>query len=1209
MDMIETLEQQTAPESTRGLFDSVEPKPVLPATSSSVDRRRTLPPPENSRPVSHGGHARRHQRSMSANASDMMLNGSGARRNNFALQTLAEESEDSSQRRRDDFRSSTSGTVEAVTSMINSIKTLPSEGGRPRGHRKQQSMSSLNVGQTMASRRTSYNRIEDLATASTSSTQNPHRFSQPRLPSFDEPLSRDAALAEAAAKLSGTFRPERQGTVGDEGRFQRRPSEDTSIRRSSLSIDADPGRRRIPFNSPLDLTPGHSRRASRNFDDWRSSTGSSFSASSAGNTGSSSSGGFGLNGLGLLGQRPVNIVPFTPTKVSFGRDDCNPHQRRPLFIAHLPFSALTPLLRSRQLVRGTLRVNKRNRSDAYVYCDELDADIYVCGSRDRNRALEGDVVAVRLTDVDKILREKKEKEEVKLQRNGGQVRVRLPDEEDENEIIFGGDEEVEVVKPKYCGVVVAILERSQNQVFSGNLTLMRPNNKRAQKDESVRQGNTGRETPRIVWFKSSDKRVPLIAIPIEQAPANFVETSDLYTTRLFVGSIKRWPITSLHPFGTLEHELGSIYDLSTQTQAILADNNVNNAPFSEAVESCVPPPFHYEPSEDRRDLRDFRVFTIDPAGSNVLDDGLSIQKLGDDTFEVGVHVSDVSHHIKLNSSLDKEARARGVYVDLVHHSVPMLPERLTNQTNLTPLESRLALSVIWKVNSRGQIFDTWIGKTVVRSSASLTYQEAQSVLDGQSGNNEKISLEMGQDIRNLATIADQMRAARLEASTLTQKRDELVFDFGADQEVPVRVSMRRQGKAEAMVKQWSLLANTAVAQKISSAFPEQALLRRQAPPVGYKLHDLHLYCSRYLGVLLDTRDAGTLERSITTIQDPLLRKIVSVLVLKTLQSPSYFCAGALDISKYAHYALDMPLFTHFTAPSRRFSDLLVHRQLEAALGPEKRFALDRDMVHKLAQHCNVKKEAARYAREQSQLLFLARNLNKQAKPIDTVSVINREAVVVAVSRDHIDVMVPELNMEKRIHLASLPVRDHRFDDKERQLTIYWKVGVDTFTGKPTPWSIEDDEDDLVDEEALLEDMCEEAEEAEKQKSAMFANTNGVDEPVKKFTMDNNSSSNLFKPNAVESLEAQLLSAATLAAGGGNGPSPSVTASSGLRGRTSRPMSRRASIVYSRLSENVDYNIEHGSQTIKALNKIVVAVSIDMVRTPPLIRILAANPFA
>jgi protein SSD1 len=395
----------------------------------------------------------------------------------------------------------------------------------------------------------------------------------------------------------------------------------------------------------------------------------------------------GSNG-GSNRSSSFNLVPFTPTRVNFSRDDANPHQRRPLFIAHLPFSALTPLFRARQLVRGILRVNKRNRSDAYVSCDELDGgDIYICGSRDRNRALEGDVVAVRLVNVEKVIREKQEKEDAKLARNHGQAKVRLPDEEDENEIIFGGDEEIDAVKPKYAGVVVAILERAQNQVFSGTLTLMRPNNKRAalQQQEEEESG-TKKEAPRIVWFKATDKRVPLIAIPIEQVPQDFVDNSESYKNRLFVGSIKRWPITSLHPFGTLENELGAITDLDVQIKAILADNNVSDVPFSDAVMECVPPsPFKFTPPEDgsRRDLTvdGHRMITIDPKGSTIFEDGLSIVRLGDDTYEVGVHVSDIAYFIKPHSPLDKEARARAVSVSLDQKEVPMLPTELSDVAN------------------------------------------------------------------------------------------------------------------------------------------------------------------------------------------------------------------------------------------------------------------------------------------------------------------------------------------------------------------------------------------------------------------------------------------------------------------------------------------------------------------------------------------------
>ncbi|CEG80516.1 Putative SSD1 [Rhizopus microsporus] len=560
-------------------------------------------------------------------------------------------------------------------------------------------------------------------------------------------------------------------------------------------LDSSTNKRAVMNSKSLSLSLGSSnkqlnRRSSRNFEDWRNSTPSNNSSN----------------------RSSFSLVPFTPTRVNFSRyDDANPHQRRQLFIAHLPFSALPPLFRSRQLVRGILRVNKRNRSDAYVSCDELDgSDIYICGSRGRNRALEGDVVAVRLVNVEKVLREKQEKEDAKLARNNGQPKVRLPDEEDENEIIFGGDEETDVVKPKYAGVVVAILERAQNQVFSGTLTLSRPNNKRAQLQEE--EGDRGKkEAPRIVWFKATDKRVPLIAIPIEQAPQDFVENTDAYENRLFVGSIKRWPITSLHPFGTLEAELGSIMDMNVQVKAILADANVSDTPFTEAVMQCVPPisyqpteeenrrdltteshsrmitidpigsnlledglsvvrleavmqcvpPISYQPTEEenRRDLTTeshSRMITIDPIGSNLLEDGLSVVRLGDDTFEVGVHICDISHFIKPHSPLDKEARARGVRVELDQKQVPMLPDELVDAVNFTVNELRPAISVIWKLSSDGTLLDTWFGKTIVKSAAQLSYEDVQKIVDG----SESHGTEIDSDVQLLHKLASRLYEAR-----------------------------------------------------------------------------------------------------------------------------------------------------------------------------------------------------------------------------------------------------------------------------------------------------------------------------------------------------------------------------------------------------------------------------------------------------------------
>lgn len=309
-----------------------------------------------------------------------------------------------------------------------------------------------------------------------------------------------------------------------------------------------------------------------------------------------------------------------------------------------------------------------------------------------------------------------------------------------------------------------------------------------------------------------------------------------------------------------------------------------------------------------------------------------------------------------------------------------------------------------------------------------------------------------------------------------------------------------------------------------------------------------------------------------------MRKLVSIIVLKTMQPPKYFCTGTLDITKYAHYALNVPLFTHFTSPSSRFADIIVHRQLEAVLTGEKRFYLDRDTVQKLAQHCNVKKEAALYAREQSSMLFLASYLNKRGvRPADAphITVVRREAIIVAVFDQFFDVMIPELNIQKRIHLANLPTWRSEFDQQDRTLTLYWTKGMDTTTGKQRSWSMSDDEEDDLDEEALLEEM-------------------------RDSTANGESINTSLQEEKVNDKRQQELS---------QKQEQSTASPPAVVPETTRSTSKRASMVHARLSESTGYSTDLGSQTIKALDKIQVLVTVEMIKTPPLIRILAANPYA
>ena len=240
----------------------------------------------------------------------------------------------------------------------------------------------------------------------------------------------------------------------------------------------------------------------------------------------------------------------------------NQPQRKSLFAPYLPQASLPPLLAAGKLVVGILRVNKRNRSDAYVSTEVLDADIYICGSKDRNRALEGDIVAIELLDVDEVWATKKEKEEKKRKKEensayesknaAGRKNDKKKDDvevEGQGLMLFEDEEVTDEVKPQFAGHVVAVVERMPGQLFSGTLGLLRPSSaatkEKQEAERREREGDRGDEPrrpierPKIVWFKPTDKRVPLIAIPTEQAPADFVQNPEAYANKLFVACIKR----------------------------------------------------------------------------------------------------------------------------------------------------------------------------------------------------------------------------------------------------------------------------------------------------------------------------------------------------------------------------------------------------------------------------------------------------------------------------------------------------------------------------------------------------------------------------------------------------------------------------------------------------------------------------------------------
>ena len=866
-------------------------------------------------------------------------------------------------------------------------------------------------------------------------------------------------------------------------------------------------------------------------------------------------------------------------------------QRKALFGNYLPQGTLPTLLAHGKIVVGVLRINKRNRSDAYVTTEVLDSDIFISGSKDRNRALEGDLVAVELLDPLEVWNVKKEKEDKKKRKEeqSGQV-SRKPDKaKDDLEVegaqlrLIEDEEENEQSPPQLAGHVVAIVERSPGQLFSGTLALLRPSSaatKEKQQAERVqREGVSAlapevRPRPKIIWFRPTDKRVPLIAIPADQAPEDFwaEEGQESFNSRLFVACIKRWPITSLHPFGALVEEIGVIGNVEAETQALLKDTlSSATEAFSESALKCLPPlPWEISEKEyeTRRDFRSHRIFTIDPETAKDLDDAVHVVRLENGTYEVGVHIADVSHFVKLGSSLDREARKRGTSVYLVQRAIPMLPPTLSEELcSLVPGVERLAFSAVFTMNEEAQVISSWFGKSVINSCAKLAYADAQQVIEGGELPTDKIKehkpSEVADDILVLHRLAQKMRARRFETGAL--RIDNVKLNFKLDENgLPTDASIYSSSDAHRLIEEFMLQANMAVAQQIAAGLPELALLRRHEKPLDRRLEGF-LSRAKSMGYDIDISSGGALHRSLSEIKDESARQALQALVTNAMMKAKYFCTGMVDIAKYHHYALNVPLYTHFTSPIRRYADLMVHRQLEAVLANQDKFPVDREAMAKIAQQCNVKKDAAKLAQEQSAHLFLCLLIHDLTMRYGPVV---RPATVLGVLDAAFDVIVPKFGIEKRVHVDQMPIENHTYDEQSKALSIYWKENVDVIS-----WLAENSDDVHVkklQEVAQQHQMMEMTSQSQTDEAALFADDDDED--------DESSTAAIIRQHNVEAAQGSQQREKSL---------------------------HKAPLKFDGLQNT---GAGHKVQKIKELMQVPVIVTSDMSKSPPVLKVFSVNPF-
>ena len=389
-----------------------------------------------------------------------------------------------------------------------------------------------------------------------------------------------------------------------------------------------------------------------------------------------------------------------------------------------------------------------------------------------------------------------------------------------------------------------------------------------------------------------------------------------------VVKVIEWPDKAKNPIGQVLDILGKAGDNTTEMHAILAEFGLPYV-YPQAVEKAadkIPAEISEEEIAKREDFRKVTTFTIDPKDAKDFDDALSIRKLKDNLWEVGVHIADVTHYVKEGGIIDKEAEKRATSVYLVDRTIPMLPERLCNfLCSLRPHEEKLAFSVIFDITEKGEVKNSRIVHTIIYSDRRFTYEEAQQIIETQEG-------DFKEEVLMMDTIAKALRERRFAAGAINFDRYEVKFEID-EKGKPVSVYFKESKDANKLVEEFMLLANRTVAEKIGRV-PKG----KKAKVLPYRIHDLpdpekldnlSQFIARF-GYKLRTSGTKTdISKSINHLLDDIQGKkeenLIETVSIRAMQKARY------STHNIGHYGLAFDYYTHFTSPIRRFPDMMVHR--------------------------------------------------------------------------------------------------------------------------------------------------------------------------------------------------------------------------------------------------------------------------------------------
>ncbi|MEG7379219.1 ribonuclease R [Bacillus subtilis] len=396
-----------------------------------------------------------------------------------------------------------------------------------------------------------------------------------------------------------------------------------------------------------------------------------------------------------------------------------------------------------------------------------------------------------------------------------------------------------------------------------------------------------------------------------------------------VVKLTSYPEGRMNAEGEIETILGHKNDPGIDILSVIHKHGLPGEFPADAMEqaSSTPDTIDEKDLKDRRDLRDQVIVTIDGADAKDLDDAVTVTKLDDGSYKLGVHIADVSHYVTENSPIDKEAVERGTSVYLVDRVIPMIPHRLSNGIcSLNPKVDRLTLSCEMTINSQGQVTEHEIFQSVIKTTERMTYSDVNQILvddDEELKQKYEPLVPMFKDMERLAQILRDKRMNRGAVDFDFKEAKVLVDDEGAVKDVVIR----ERSVAEKLIEEFMLVANETVAEHFHW-MNVPFIYRIHEEPNAEKLQKFLEFVTTF-GYVVKGTSGDIHPRALQSILDAVRDKpeetVVSTVMLRSMKQAKY------DPQSLGHFGLSTEFYTHFTSPIRRYPDLIVHRLIRTYL--------------------------------------------------------------------------------------------------------------------------------------------------------------------------------------------------------------------------------------------------------------------------------------